>query len=127
LSKELLKGLKIVFLVDFIVGLILGGIFLFLPKAYCVLVGVDMIDYGLLRLIGAFSLALGGGSFLAYRSNEWEKAKLIVLIDLIWLVFAIVGLIWWLFEGGPIVAWWVFGMFVVFLGGFGYYYILQEK
>ena len=36
-------------------------------------------------------------------------------------------LVWWLIESGPVVAWWVFGMFVAFLGMFVYYYILQEK
>ena len=127
MAKELLKGLKIVFLVHFIVGLILGIIFLFIPKIYCDLVGVVMTDHGVLRLIGAASLALGGSSFLAYRSKDWEKAKLLVLTDLIWLVSAIAGLVWWLIESGPVVAWWVFGMFVAFLGVFVYYYILQEK
>jgi len=127
MAKELLKGLKIVFLVHFIVGLILGIIFLFIPKIYCDLVGVVMTDPGVLRLIGAASLALGGSSFLAYRSKDWEKAKLLVLTDLIWLVSAIAGLVWWLIESGPVVAWWVFGMFVAFLGVFVYFYILQEK
>jgi len=127
MAKELLKGLEIVFLVHFIVGLILGIIFLFIPKTYCDLVGVVMTDPGVLRLIGAASLALGGSSFLAYRSKDWEKAKLLVLTDLIWLVSAIAGLVWWLIESGPVVAWWVFGMFVAFLGVFVYFYILQEK
>ena len=127
MTKELLKGLKIVFLVHFILGLILGLVFLFIPKTYCDLVGVVMTDLGLLRLIGAASLALGGSSFLAYRSKDWEKAKLLVQTDLIWLVSAITGLIWWLIENGPVVAWWVFGMFVAFLIVFVYFYILQER
>ena len=127
LPKELLKGLNIVFLVHFVLGLILGIILLFIPKVYCDLVGAVMTDHGVLRLIGAASLALGGSSFLAYRSKDWEKAKLIVLTDIIWLISAIVGLTWWLVEGGPIVAWWIFGMFVLFLVAFVYFYILQEK
>jgi hypothetical protein len=127
LTKELLKGLKIVFLVHFIAGLILGIIFLFIPEAYCTFLGVVMTDHGVLRLIGAASLALGASSFLAYRSKDWEKAKLLVQMDLIWLVSAIVGLVWWLIELGPPAAWWVFGMFVVFLVAFSYFYFLQEK
>lgn len=125
--KELQKGLQIVFLIHFILGIILGIIFLFIPETYCTLVGVNMTDYGVLRLIGAASLALGGSSFLAYNSKDWEKAKLLVQTDLIWLVSAIVGLVWWLIESGPVVTWWIFGMFVVFLGVFIYFYILQEK
>jgi hypothetical protein len=127
MAKELLKGLEIVFLIHFILGLILGIIFLFIPDIYCNLVGVTMTDYGVLRLIGASSLALGCSSFLAYRSKDWEKAKLLVQMDLIWLVSAIFGLVWWLIISGPVVGWWVFGMFVAFLIAFVYFYILQEK
>ncbi len=127
MGRELLKGLEIVFLVHFILGLILGIIFLFIPETYCNLVGVTMTDYGILRLIGAASLALGYSSFLAYRSKDWEKAKLLVQMDLIWLVSAIVGFVWWIIESGLVVGWWVFGMFVAFLIAFVYFYILQEK
>ena len=131
MAKELLKGLEIVFLVHFILGLILGILFLFIPETYCTLVGIAMTDYGILRFVGAASLALGGGSFLAYRSKDWEKAKLLVQMDFIWLISAIVGLIWWLIESGifysTVEGWWVFGMFVAFLTAFVYYYILQEK
>ncbi|MHA2038287.1 MAG: hypothetical protein ACW98X_17755 [Promethearchaeota archaeon] len=127
MPKELLKGLEIVFLVHFILGLILGILFLFIPETYCTLVGVTMTDLGALRLIGAASLALGGSSFLAYKSKDWEKAKLLVQMDFIWLASAILGLIWWLIESGPVAAWWVFGMFVAFLIVFVYFYILQEK
>ena len=125
--KELQKGLEIVFLVHFIVGLVLGVIFLFIPETYCNLIDVAMTDYGVLRLVGAASLALGGSSFIAYRSKDWEKAKLIVQIDLIWLISAIVGLVWWIIESGLVVGWWIFGMFVAFLIAFGYFYFLQEK
>ena len=127
MAKELLKGLEIVLLVHFILGLILGILFLFIPEKYCTIIGVVMADHGLLRLVGAASLALGSSSFLAYRSKDWEKVKLLVQMDLIWLVSAIVGLVWWLVESGPLVAWWVFGMFIAFLGAFIYFYILQEK
>ena len=127
MAKELLKGLKIILLVHFIMGIILGFIFLILPEAYCDIVGVTMTDHGVLRLIGAASLALGGGSFLAYRSKEWEKTKLLVQLNLIWLISAVVGVVWWLIEGGPVAGWWVFGMFVIFLIAFVYFYILQEK
>jgi hypothetical protein len=67
------------------------------------------------------------GSFLAYRSNDWDKAKIIVQLELIWLIFAIVEMVWWLIESGPIAGWWIFGMFVAFLGAFGYFYFDQEK
>ena len=127
MTKELSKGLKIVLLVHFVLGIILGMIFLFIPEYYCNLLGVDMTDHGALRLIGAASIALGGSSFLAYRSKDWEKAKLLVQMDLIWLISAIVAMVWWLIESAMVPGWWIFGMFIAFLVAFGYFYFDQEK
>jgi hypothetical protein len=128
-ANELSKGLKIVLLVHFILGIILGIIFLFLPDIYCGLFGFPMSDHGPLRLIGAASLALGTSSFLAFRTKDWEKTKLFIQMEFIWLIAAIVAMIWWLVDLGPTgaVGWWIFGMFIAFLVAFGYFYFLQEK
>ena len=127
MAKELLKGLKIVLLVHFALGIIIGFIFLFTPEFYCDLFDFEITDHGAFRLIGAASLALGGSSFLAYRSKDWEKLKLIIQMEFIWLISAIVAMIWWLVDSGPIAGWWIFGMFATFLFAFIYFYILQEK
>jgi len=128
MPKEISKLLEIVFLVHFVLGLILGIIFLFIPEIYCDLVGFPITDKGLFRLIGAASLALGSGSFFAYRSKDWEKIKLVVLIELVWLVFANGAMIYWLiFESGPVMGWFIEVMFICFFVVFLYSYIQEEK
>lgn len=127
MTKGLLKGLEIVFLLHFVLGLIIGFIFLFFPEFYCDLFDFEITDHGAFRIIGAASLALGGSSLLAYRSKDWEKAKLFVQMELIWLISAIVAMVWWLVDSGPIAGWWIFGMFAAFMIAFIYFYILQEK
>lgn len=128
MPKEISKLLEIVFFVHFILGIIIGFIFLFIPEIYCDLVGYSIIDKGSFRLIGAASLALGSGSFFGYRSKDWEKVKLIVLIELVWLVFANGAMLYWLiFESGPIAGWLIEVMFICFLVAFLYSYIQEEK
>ena len=128
MPKEISKLLEIVFFVHFILGIIIGFIFLFIPEIYCDLVGYSITDKGSFRLVGAASLALGSGSFFAYRSKDWEKVKLIVLIELVWLVFANGAMLYWLiFESGPIAGWLIEVMFICFLVAFLYSYIQEEK
>lgn len=128
MPKEISKLLELVLLVHFILGIIIGIIFLFIPEIYCDLVGYTITDKGSLRLIGAASLALGSGSFFAYRSKDWEKVKLVVLIELVWLIFANGAMLYWLiFESGPIMGWVIEVMFICFLVAFLYFYIQEEK
>lgn len=127
MAKELLKGLKILLLVHFALGLIIGLVFLIIPDAYCKLVDFTITDHGAFRLIGAASIALGTSSFLAYRTKDWEKSKPFVQMEFIWLISAIVAMVWWLIDSGPIAGWWIFGMFAVILIAFVYFYFLQEK
>ena len=123
-----MKGLKIVFLVHFVLGLIIGFIFLFIPELYCDVVGYTITDKGTFRLIGAASFSLGFSSFLAYRSNDWDKAKLFVQMEVIWLILASGALFYWvIFEEGPVAGIWIFGMFLGFLLAFIYFHIQQEK
>jgi hypothetical protein len=127
-AKELMKGLEIVFFIHFILGLIIGFIFLFIPELYCDVVGVTITDKGVFRLVGAASFSLGFSSFLAYRVQDWEKAKLFVQMELIWLILASGAMFYWLiFEEGPVVGYWIFGMFLGFLIAFVYFYLQQKK
>jgi hypothetical protein len=128
MAKEISKILKIIFLIHFILGIIIGVIFLFIPEIYCDIVGFTVTDKGPFRLIGAASLALGGSSFLGYRSSDWEKVKILVQMELIWLISATGAMFFWLiFEGGPIAGWVIVGMFIGFLIAFLYAYIYEEK
>jgi len=127
LSKEISKGLKYVLLIHFILGIIIGVVFLFFPEQYCLLFGIVISDHGMYRLIGAASLALGFSSYLAYKKNDWDVVKLFVQVEFVWLVGANIGMIWWLFTGGPIMAWIIEVMFILFLVVFLFFYFQEKK
>lgn len=128
MGEEISKGLEITLIIHFILGIILGFIFLFIPDVYCKLVGFSITDKGTFRIIGAASLALGYGSFLAYRSRDWEKVKLLVQLDLVWLISATGAMLFWIFfEKGPIAGWFIIAMFAAFLVVFTYFYFKENK
>ena len=79
------------------------------------------------RLIGAASLALGFSSYLAYKNNDWDIVKLFVQMELIWLIGANIGMVWWLLTGGPIMAWIIEIMFIFFLVAFLFFYFQEKK
>jgi len=127
MGKEISTGLRYILLVHFILGIIIGIVFLFFPEQYCLLFGIVISDHGMYRLIGAASLALGFSSYLAYKKNDWDIVKLFVQMELVWLVGANVGMIWWLTTNGPIMAWVIEIMFIIFLGAFLLFYFQEKK
>ncbi len=128
MGKEISTGLKYILLVHFILGLIIGVIFLFFPEYYCLLFNIVIYDqHGMYRLIGAASLALGFSSYLAYKNNDWDVVKLFVQMELIWLIGANIGMVWWLFTGGPVMAWLIEIMFIFFLVAFLFFYFQENK
>jgi hypothetical protein len=128
MGKEISAGLKYVLLVHFILGIIIGVIFLFFPEAYCELFSIVIYDqHGMYRLIGAASLALGFSSYLAYKNHDWDVVKLFIQMELVWLIGANIGMMWWLLTGGPIMAWIIEIMFIIFLVAFLLFYLLEKK
>jgi len=127
MGREISKGLKYILLLHLILGIIIGVVFLFFPESYCSLFGITISDHGMYRLIGAASLALGFSSYLAYRNHDWDVVKLFVQMELVWLIGANLGLLWWLFTGAPILSWSIEVMFIFFLVAFLYFYIQENK
>ena len=127
MAKEITKGLKYVLLIHFVLGIIIGVIFLFFPEEYCNLFGIVITDHGVYRLIGAASLAFGFSSYLAYRNNTWDTVKLFIQMDLIWLIGANIGMLWWLLTGGPVMSWLLEVMFIFFTVAFLFFYFQENK
>ncbi|MHA2288901.1 MAG: hypothetical protein ACXABG_08940 [Promethearchaeota archaeon] len=127
MGKEISTVFRYVLLLHFILGIIIGVIFLFFPEQYCALFGIVISDHGMYRLIGAASLALGFSSYLAYKKNDWDVVKLFVQMELVWLCGANIGMLWWLITGGPIMGWVIEVMFIFFLVVFVLFYLLERK
>ncbi len=89
-EKEVSKVLKITFLVHFVVAVILGFLYLFLPDEFVALFSWPYSDPVAIRLLGAAFLGLGISSALGSRESDWEKVKIVVVMEIIWLAVAFV-------------------------------------
>lgn len=89
-EKEVSKVLKITFLVHFVVAVILGFLYLFLPDEFVAWFSWPYSDPVAIRLLGAAFLGLGISSALGSRESDWEKVKIVVVMEIIWLAVAFV-------------------------------------
>ena len=110
-AKEILKGLKWTFLVNFIVLVVFGVLLVFIMEEYLRWFGIPFVTpagYGL--LFGAALLGYACTSFMAWQQTEWEKVKIVVLM---------------------LIAWHMLGVFIFFLVGnfllVTYLYIIAGK
>lgn len=117
------SGLKTLFLVHFIFGLLFGLTYLFIPALYMSWSGVKLADEFPYRLVGAAILAFSAGSWFCYRAAEWERVKIVVQAEIAWTVLAVlVALYGLLFTGLPALFWVNVIIMAGFAAAFIYFY-----
>jgi hypothetical protein len=121
--NKISSGLKTLFLVHFVVGLVFGLTYLLIPKIFLGWFGVPVPDVLPYRTIGAAVLAFTASSWYCYKAAEWDKVKIVVQAEIVWTVLAaLVGLYGLLFAGQPAAEW----INVIIMAGFAvafiYYY-----
>ena len=118
MENQISSGLKTLFLVHFIVGIVFALIFLLIPTVYGNVVGWEVKDPGAFRLIGAAMLGFSSTSILCFRNPVWEKVKITVVMEIVWTALGTLATVWaLLFEGFPPIAWLnvvLLGLFVIF-------------
>ncbi len=128
MNTKISSGLKTLFLIHFIMGLIFGLVNLLDPAGFYKLLGVPVTDPAPYRLLGGALLGFAAGSWFGYRATNWEQVRIIVLTELVWPpVGALVSLLLALGSTPGASAWW---LNVVILAGFAIafyiYYSRQE-
>ncbi|MHA2031801.1 MAG: hypothetical protein ACW99Q_20675 [Candidatus Kariarchaeaceae archaeon] len=128
MNGEYSKVLKYTFLVHFIVAVAFGLGYFFIPEVVMDITEWPMTDIFVVRTLGAAFIGIALTSILSYLENNWEKVKIVVQMEIVWLVFGISGAFWTLLERAdyPLFALTSPLMLVVFLVGFGYSYYLEE-
>jgi len=121
--NKISSGLKTLFLVHFVVGLVFGLIYLLIPGIFLGWFGVPAPDVLPYRTLGAAILAFAASSWYSYKAAEWDKVKIVVQMEIVWTVLAVlVGLHGILFAGQPAAQW----INVIIMAGFAvafiYYY-----
>ena len=83
--KEISKGLKWTFFINFIVSLVFGVLLFFLVETYLDWFGIPfqaLFVFG--GLFGGALLGYASASFIAWQQTEWEKVKIVVIMNIVW-------------------------------------------
>lgn len=89
------KGLKIVLLVDIIVAIYYGVLYLLLPEYYSQRNDAPTFDLHMWRLFGGTIFVLGIAGIIALKRGEWEAVKPIMEVVILWLAMvALLDIIW---------------------------------
>ena len=122
------SGLKTLFLVHFIVGLVFGLGYLFIPATIMGWFGILVQDQFPWRMIGAAILAFTVSSWYCYRAAEWDKVKIVVIAEIVWTsLVALIGLYGLLFAGQPAGFWVNVLIMAGFANAFAYFYTKSSK
>ena len=117
------SGLRTLFLVHFVLGLVFGLAYLFIPGIFMGWLGVSLKDEFPYRIVGAAVLAFTASSWYCYKAAEWERVKIVVLAEIVWTVLvALVGLYGLIFAGAPAAFWINVIIMAGFAAAFTYYY-----
>ena len=63
-------------------------------------------DPAIERVLGAACVAFALGAGLAYREKAWERVKIVVLVQIAWMILYTVTMAWGLLAGGITAAAW---------------------
>ena len=72
---EMLRGLKIVVIIDIIVAFIYGFLYLLIPEYYAELSDSPTFDIHMWRIVGGTIIVLGIGAIIGLKRSEWESFK----------------------------------------------------
>ena len=126
--KPLSSGLRLTFLIHFIVGAITGLVFLLIPEVWGNLVNWPMPEPATYRLIGAAILGYTAGSWFAYRATAWNQVRIVVQMEIVWTILGTLVLVWALLFAGLAVAAWMNAIaLAAFAVAFTYFYFRDRE
>ena len=128
MKNQLLGGLRIVFIVHIVVGIIFGLGFFLIPVAFGKLYNWPLTDPYFPRMIGAAILGYTASSWFALHANAWDKVKIVVQIEMAWTILNTLAQIWGMVtEELPAAGWLNVVLMAAFAVAFSYYYFQEER
>jgi membrane associated rhomboid family serine protease len=88
------RGLRIVLLIYAIYSVLYGLIHMVSPEL------VGAVDPAIERVLGAAVIAFGLGAGLAYLERAWDKVRIVVLVQVAWMILYTFTLTWGILAGG---------------------------
>ena len=127
MKRDILPGLRMTFLIHFIVGAVFGLGYLLIPDIVLGIFGIPVKDPVFARLLGAAVCGFAASSWWAWNETEWAPVKIIVEMEIVWTVLASLVSIYGAFTGYPPSMWINVAMMVLFAIAFGYFYMQQTS
>ncbi len=84
---------KYIFLLHFILALVFGVWFFLAPELWNEITGWPA-EVASGRIVGVALLTMAIGSFLAYRASSWAELEIYLVMELVWNILALIGMIW---------------------------------
>lgn len=125
-NPEIPRGLKIWFVIHFVVDMLFAIPLLLLPELILPWFGWESFDPVMPRLVGAALLGIGGESLFS-RNAPREAFKALLRLKIIWASSAILALGLGIIYGAPPASWGFLVIFVGFLGVWIFYKIGLDK
>ena len=126
MSKEILKGFKILILIFSVVLLIFGIWFFLAIESWVTLFAWPYLDPIAGHYIGGFAIAMGIVGILTYKIVDWERMEIITIFIILWLLFGLIAMIWGIIltpsPGGILMV----VIHAAFLIGFVFFYFQQN-
>ena len=117
------SGLRLLFLVHFVLALVFGLMYLFIPSLFLGWLGVNVQDPLPYRIIGAAMLSFATSSWFCYKNPEWERVMIVVLAEIAWTVLNVLAYLYaQIFAGAPLANWISIVVMAGFAAAFIYYY-----
>jgi hypothetical protein len=128
MKENVSKLLKLTFLIHFFVSVIFGLLFTVLVELYVGVIGWPYLDPVTGRVLGAVFLGLAAASLLSWRETKWESVKIVVQMEIVWLIIGTAVQIFavFTFPGLPFMIWVQIGILIFFLVAFMWFYYDQE-
>ncbi|MFC1936836.1 hypothetical protein ACFLYP_04140 [Chloroflexota bacterium] len=94
------KGLRITILI-YTISMVLSGLFHMLSPQT-----VIAQDQAIERVLGGAMLAFALGAGLAYLERAWDRVKIAVLMQVVWMILYTITLAWGILTGGLLADAW---------------------
>lgn len=95
---EISKELKIILIVDIIVAIYYGVLYLLIPEVYYRMNDAPAFDLQMWRLFGGTIFILGICGIIALKRGDWEAVKPLMELVILWLIMVAVLDIIWIFS-----------------------------
>ncbi|MCJ7717460.1 MAG: hypothetical protein MUO54_13195 [Anaerolineales bacterium] len=119
-EKQVPNSLRVWFVIHFAVDMLFAIPLLFFPEVILPLLGWDVVDPVMSRLVGAALLGIGGESLLGRKANR-EVFLAMLNLKILWASGAVLGIGLGIAAGAPPLAWGFLVIFAAFLGVWVYY------